>query len=284
MNNLCVPKGVNPETLCVLYHPVGSANSTDGGRDAAALSEALNIAVLAVDRPGSGLWLPSFRAQDDFAEPEAYANRLIEVTEQQVDKAQEIMRANRLIVVGRSAGALAALAVARDGHIAGVPISTVYAAEPPGSRATTVADGFRGWKEYKKREAEKIADVNGHPELERPEPTDARGVAYLHRTLAMVPHFLNDKRANQQVWAKLVVPAIIDSTAPGPTIKIDYAIESMVLSENVFARILYLDRVRHKLLGRGDLSSVEEVPHTVHRSFDNRRFFAKRLASVIDSK
>ena len=252
---------------------------TDGLRDCAHLGEALAIPVLGVDRPGGGNLLPRVPRPRT---SEEYLKLVGQATIDPLVAAIDQLSPKRIIAFGRSAGALAALALPHALAAASmneILIDTVYAAEPVGTFATTPSEGAKIWSQYKKNE-KNLIDNPQATLLVRPEPTDTKGFTRLHRTALMLPHYFNDRRYNGRIWPQpLVIQYASRAGTANTRVVIDFARTSMVLPPGAEESQKIKDLLSRILDENENGSKLVVSRRTTHRSFDSREYFNNRLAS-----
>ena len=268
----------NHDTIALLFHPAGSSNKTDGGRDALAFEQYTGIRTIGVDRPGAGLWIPHGGVQG----LENYSHELTSAIEDELEK-KNLEKIQRIIMVGRSAGGLAAVVAAGTPTYGNIPVVGAYAGEAVGAYDTTIKTGRKTWGSYKRLEKNMIADEDNYPDLVRPEPTDTRGWQRIYRLASMGPFFYSDQRMNGNFWASAPLQQALGRVSAGVLVALDFAESSMVLPQDEQEREAVVSNISNTLEARGDGSSVDIVPSTTHRSFDRREFFATQAAKRLSA-
>jgi hypothetical protein len=194
----------------------------------------------------------------------------------------EAMGVERLVAYGRSAGALGVLAVARTETL---PIDGIYAPEPVGLFRTGPEEGRKHFNAYGKLQAGLVADRTGHPDLVRPNPTDTTGLTKLSRAASIVPYFLTDSHNNEGAWSQpigLEYARDVAQSQPNIFTVIDLAEYSLGADGTVKEEMAALQGLRDAIEDSQPFQ-VNEVPNTVHSSFDNRDFSASRMEPVVQN-
>jgi pimeloyl-ACP methyl ester carboxylesterase len=261
----------------VLSNHVGSSVAEDTGRDAQHLADTTGFIVIAADRPGSGWAAPnSARARllaDDYVEASVGTARKIE-------KELTANGISRAVAAGRSAGGTFSLSLART-EIA--PVTHIYAAEAAGWYEQSVSEGKHAYRQYGKMQKELL---DGPVDLVRPEPSDVTGFGKISRALAIGANFFSDQYHNKHVWSQatsLRSAAYIARSMPDVFMQLDFAEHSMMAPQHQIEN-LQMSLPEMRLDGRDSprvqMVRVEQLPRTVHASFDNRGFFAERLLPI----
>lgn len=185
-------------------------------------------------------------------------------------------------VVGRSAGAVGALALACNPDFQ-VPRLAVYAAEPVAVQNMTVREGRELFQDYMKQQQALQDEARRDPNsrLILPEPHGLTGFAALKRAAYIVHDSIADRQNSAKIWASGVTVDYARHLAakrPDVAVKIDFAETSLSGNSDVFEAFQEIKELRDP---EAEPFLVERVPNTTHASFDNRTFFAGRLAPVV---
>ncbi len=257
----------------IVFNHAGSSAHEDTGRDAQILADHFSLQVLAVDRPGSACWPSRSLATELYKD---YVNALTDMGKR-LDHEADQRNFNRIIIAGRSAGGLGALALACTEQLSSV--SYIYAAEPVGWSTISISDGQTHFRNYLKIQKQLLAD--DHEELVHPEPTDLQGAAKLQRLLKIPVLFWIDQLHNQAVWSQPIAYECATKVASELTeldTTIAFAAHSLVASQGIIDT--QKDRLP-RLRKDGQPFVVEQIHGTVHASFDRRSFFAQQLSPVV---
>jgi pimeloyl-ACP methyl ester carboxylesterase len=249
----------------VLYNHFGSSVAEDTGRDAQILADASGLAVIAADRPGSGLTYPgqgpALAADYKYAVGRHAVRKILPEV--------QYLGLRHVAVAGRSAGGLAALMATWSREL---PVSAVHVQELIAWHDRTISEGRGVLDVYYMTQGRMQADPNF--DIIRPEPTDQTGLRGLRRTVVNAANFLIDRSNNKHVWRRpLAREAALGIAAQLPRIRMDlcFAEYSLVLPE-----IKAPDQLQKQLReARGDRPgaapiNVEVIPKTTHASFDLR--------------
>lgn len=261
----------------VLVNHAGSVVSQDTGRDAEALANNLGIAVLAINRPGTGGFFPSTSCKNLLASSEGYITQTVACA-RLVDRLADDLGLNQLIIVGRSAGGLGALALARSEVISST--HAVLAAEPPGCIAMSKKEGLQAFKNYgirqKQLQLSKEVIVPASSYL-------PRGQAAL-RIGSILKNVAYDRFHNSAIWSSNAAVGFLSHIAeyqPGIAVTASFAEHSLVVDDPTYtAQLAPIADMR----ASGSPFIVNRVPKTSHASFDDREFFASLVAPIIGQK
>ncbi|HET6924242.1 MAG TPA: hypothetical protein VFH39_00230, partial [Candidatus Saccharimonadales bacterium] len=194
----------------------------------------------------------------------------------------------RAIIAGRSAGGLGALELAATGKISQATL--VYAAEPVGCQTFANGDGKRSYNQYLKLQKRLMAGDSKLPEGQRyfiHPRNDAKELplrAQASRIASMVLLNVAEAYYNESHWGQDVVADYATAiSARGVPVHIDFADISMVLPADHAQKSSYLDRLSNGAHRESGVSTREQ-PGTMHRSFDNRDFFARCLAAAVQQR
>lgn len=258
----------------VLFNHAGSRVAQDTGRDARYMADAHGVPVVAVDRPGTAMWHKDEQLAEQLRTLVGYVGR-IALLAPAINATLDSLQVQRSLIAGRSAGGLAALAMAESGAI--TTQKSVYAAEPVSSnQPTTVEEGRRWYSQYSRNQERHRRD---NPLTILPEPAQLGLAAALSRLAYMGPDNLYDRYHNGQIWASDAALRYIQDIAinmPEVDINVDYAYLSMVTSPDI--RHSLTDNLGHNFPN----AHIEQVPNTTHASFDNRSLMARRMQPVLE--
>lgn len=266
----------------LLFNHKGSSVLSDTGRDARAWAFALKLPIIAVDRPGSGFGRPGQGKKL----ANNYADSFKRLVDRSVSPLANKHNLQRIIVAGRSAGALAAHMVAQScGDY--LPIVALNSQESIGWINTTFEKGKRHFVSYMARQEEMVDNRN--IELIRPDPTDQIGLARLIRQGAVIINNLVDQSNNTDVWRQnLAFKSALEIADRMPHIRADvfFAETSLVIGPGSATLVkMSLEDIRAQAAPTNDdwqPFNVHIVPNTVHSSFDQRDLSARLLAITVD--
>lgn len=269
---------VRADVGLLLFNQVGGAVTQDTGRDAQALANEFGLNVIAADRPGSGMWLPrpglgNDLRRDYIGAMAALGGRL--------SKEATRRGLTDLIAAGRSAGALGALTIPRTEQL---PITHVYAAEPPGWYSLSVLEGAKRYRDYLNTQARMINASDLLPDIVRPDPSDVHGWTKISRFASMVPLFLTERHHTKHVCASDISrrSAIwIARHAVAIDTTVAFATHSLVTPPGMDtqAEAGYFACLR----ADGAPFTVRRTEEqTVHASFDKRSYMAAQLRPIVE--
>lgn len=265
-------------TGVVLLNQVGATVSQDAGRDAQVLANTFNLPVIAVDRPGTGGLIPHRQLARELSTPVGYLVAMAELGKD-IDRQAESLGLGNLVAMGRSAGGLGALALARTETVSS--INAVFAAEPVGCEQLPLDEGKKRYLDYLKQQKGWIADTPDEG-LVKPQPPGLPLLPAVGRILSMGPAMLVDRYHNQHLFATdaaLHYAAYIAQKLPLIDTTLEFAERSMVASPTVYDRdISPLPTLR----SGGAPFEVRQPKGTVHASFDNRDYMSQVIEPTID--
>ncbi len=257
----------------VLINHAGSTVAQDTGRDAADLRKRFGVPVLAVDRPGTGIWLRDSVLAEYLSTPAGYVAEMAGLRGA-VNGTLSEAGVERSLVMGRSAGGLGALALTTAAVIESQV--AVYAAEPVGCQQRTIAEGRQWYKKYGHVQDEMQATV---PNLVQPNPPGLGPIAGIKRLVNMGPDNWVDRFHNGAIWASDAATRFmygIAGTQPDTDMTVDFAETSMMVTPE------QVDHLTKTIPPTRTGLHIESVPLTTHASFDNREFMADRVRLVFD--
>jgi hypothetical protein len=265
------------ETGVVLFNQFGSTVSQDAGRDAQVLADAFNLPVIAVNRPGSGGFIPSGKLANSLSTPDGYLAEMAPIG-RSVDQQAESLGIEKLIATGRSAGGLGALALARSETVSSM--SAIFAAEPVGCEVLPLKEGFGRYRDYLKQQKE-LLDAATDEELIKPLPPGLPLLPAIGRLSSIPLAMLIDRFHNQKLFASdasLQYATYIAENLTLVDVALGFAEHSMVATPEVYERdIVPIAALRED----GAPFEVERLKGTVHASFDNREYMNQVIRPTI---
>lgn len=273
------------KSALVVVNHMGSSIHADTGRDAQDLADRLELAVYAVDRPGSGVILPNSRLKSRLASEYVAAH---------VDLGTKLNRdlesdgVTGVTIFGRSAGGLGASALVNTETL---PVYGLQANEAPGWYGMPVKDGKRLHKQYgadqKKTFDESDLKHYDH-RFVRPDPSDQTGFAAVRRLASIGAAGPMDIYHNETVWNQPLMreqARRIASGMPHVDAVYGFAERSMMASDELIAELgEELPALRAAAsIGVEGARPVQVVqhPNTLHASFDQRAFAAQSVAPLV---
>lgn len=263
------------DTAVLMLPPIGSRQLTDGGGDAQHLANQ-GFTVIGLDRPTFG---PSVGTNQDMTIK--YSERIQSICEK-IYPYLDAEGIDIITVTGRSAGGLAALAVAASGIL---PVHGVYVAEPAGMKNAKPLGALRYFQNYQGVQSVLNKNPEIFPRLVRPQKSDAEGKDKLLRSVLMPVLFAGDAVSHERLWCSdsgMQYASVIATTMAEISVQIDIAELSLVApDDDTVEKLRSLSKSRSEQnLGRP--FGVEIVPDTTHSSFDNREFFNERLLRFLE--
>ncbi len=265
------------ETGVVLFNQFGATVSQDTGRDAQVLANSFNLPVIGVDRPGTAGFIPQGRLAAVLSTPDGYLTEMTPLGKS-IDRRVDSLGIANLIVTGRSAGALGALALTRSETVSS--ISSVFAAEPVGCEQLPLEEGAKRYVDYLKQQKKLLDDATSE-ELVRPLPPGLPLFQAIGRLLSIPPAMLFDRFHNQKVFASdasrqyaTYIAAYLNQLDT----TLEFAEHSMVATPEVY---------EHDILPIADLRKggasfeVKRPKGTIHASFDNREYMNRIIEPTI---
>lgn len=251
--------------------------SQDAGRDAAVLADAFNLPVIAVDRPGTGGFIPSPQLANNISTPNGYLTEMVGLGKK-IDRQADSLGLAQLVATGRSAGGLGALALARSETVSS--ISAIYAAEPVACEELSLKQGKKRYSDYLKNQKELLDDES--EELVRPLPPGLSLFPAIGRLVSIPPAMLYDRFHNQKLFATDAArqyAAYIAENLTQIDATLEFAEHSMVATPEVYAQDI---APIADLRGDGDAPfEVKQPKGTVHASFDNRNYMNKVIEPTV---
>lgn len=271
-------RSVSESVGIVLLNHMGSSHQEDSGRDGQYLANEFGLAVIVANRPGSGSFQRSTLLRDmmDRNYPQT-----VRALGQKLDRAVYKLGLQEVILAGRSAGGLGALALA---YTETLPATQLYAAETVAWEAVPSREGRTRYRQYNKNQKHMLRNDSAN-HLIHPEKPDVRGKAALRRLVTMPLLARSDMYHHEEVWTKphaLQLSLSIAAHLLDLGVNLEFAEHSLALTPSIWERLRALPDLRASRGGSKPFR-VERVPHTVHASFDRRSFFATRLRPSIDS-
>ncbi len=252
----------------MLLNHAGATISQDTGRDAQALANNLGLAVLAANRPGTSGFIPRISQRNNLAQAGGYVAETVALG-QRIDRIAGNLGLKRLVIAGRSAGALGALALVRSESIS--TEQYLFAAEPPGCKTVDLEQGMRAFKEYNTLQKQLQQEEKGilvPPRSALPQPQATVRLA------AIVKNVLYDRFHNSAIWASdatVEIGRYIAKHQPHIAATMSFAEHSLVTDEQTYYKnLLPIAELRTS----GSPFVVDRIPRTTHASFDDRKFFA----------
>lgn len=269
----------------ILFNHAGSSVAQDTGRDARYLADYLRVPVIAADRPGSAGHLPSKLMQHRLGLD--YVGTIHRLQEP-IEDLCITNNISRLILTGRSAGALGAVAFGAGFTMRSTTLSGIYAAEMAGSgiaghngRAAR-REARRAYADYRRRQSDAF---NANAALVRPDPTDTHGLTYIGRALSIAASLPADFYNNDHIWgSRLGIDCALKvaQSHPHAHLQFEYANKESAVAtpESIQQFRDRLHTARHA--NEGATAEVYQPARTLHASFDKREYFAERLGQVVD--
>lgn len=269
------------ETICqetgiILVNHAGAIVSQDTGRDAQALADNLSLTVLAANRPGTSGFIPRLSQRGNLASLDGYITETTKLG-YSIDRLAGGLGLKRLIIAGRSAGGLGALALARSETISDAQY--VFAAEPAGCKAVSKKEGIQMFKDYgvfQKHLQQERSDilVPPHSNLPRLQATIRIG--------SIVKNILYDRFHNSAIWASDAAVAFSRHLAehqPNIATTVSFAEYSLVTNDQTYHQELAPIAT---LRTSGSPFIINRIPATTHASFDDRNFFASLVKPIAE--
>jgi pimeloyl-ACP methyl ester carboxylesterase len=266
----------HPEAALVVVNRMGATALADTGRDAQHLADRFGMRAFAVDRPGSG------HVGRDQALREQLAADYVGAFEPLAKDLQarfEDARIEKVALVGRSAGTLGALALAATDDMLPT-VKSIYGADGVAWRRRGIEDGKDDYDETKALQDSLLQGDRRHREFAHPHGPQVGPVTYLKRLVSMARSSYAEWNS-YEVWAsdtglrllERLAGTSSESAEVNPAIWLDIPEYGLTDDDDVVA-----------LRRTAPSAHIEVVtsPHTVHASFDNREFFAKRAKPAVD--
>jgi len=268
---------VSNDTGLVVFNQFGATVNQDAGRDAQVFADTFGLAVIAVDRPGTGGFIPHKSLARALSTPDGY---LTEMTQfgKNIDRRVDSLGLGNLIVTGRSAGALGALALARSETVSS--LGFVFAAEAIACEQVPLKEGFKRYTDYLKQQKELLAAAT-QDELVKPLPPGLPLFPAVDRLLSIPAAMLFDKYHNQGVFASdssLQYATYIAENLRQIDTTMEFAEHSLVATPDVFEDTLLPIAALRK---SGAPFEVKQPKGTVHASFDNREYMNQVIEPTI---
>lgn len=295
----------SPEKAAIMYWNQGGATvNQDAGLDAAYLARELDTAVLAIDRPGTGIY--TVDADITQAITTNYMEAIANPTHMGL-KWLGGVGITRIVQSGRSAGGLGAVAstLAAEKLQAEDPtlpkVIGVYGADTLAWQSRTgstdqerIKNGTQDHLDYDKMQKQLLELDKRSPEKERkfvhPEKPGLSFLKSLERFAKIGVYFKPDSAHNGAMWATDIgyqYALVIAREHPHIAAQFDFAELSKVTDTDTFSetfRTLYWGRYEHSVVDHTPEPapfSTLKVPGTLHASFDKRSFFLSRLKPFI---
>jgi pimeloyl-ACP methyl ester carboxylesterase len=265
-------------TGIVLFNQFGATGAQDAGRDAQVLADTFHIPVVAVDRPGTGGFTVHPKLAKRLSTPDGYLAEMSQLGAT-IDAAVENLGIEHLIVSGRSAGALGALALARSETVSS--LDSVFAAEPIACENVPEKEGFKRYTEYLKEQKEQI-DAASSEELVKPLPPGLPLFPAIGRILSIPKAALVDKFHNQAIFASdasLQYATYIAENMSQVDTTLEFAEHSLVATPEVYENVL-LPIAKLRTEG-GAPFMLKQPKGTVHASFDNRGYMNQVIEPTV---
>lgn len=260
----------------ILFNHVGSTIAQDTGRDAQDMADRFGVQVIAANRPGTGGILRNRELAQRLSTTSGYVKEM-GIVGKQIDHEVDQIGVERLIAVGRSAGGLGALTLARSKTVG---LDYLVVTEPVASSKMTVESGQKWFREYNEWQS-KFQKADVHNVLIKPVGPGLSFVDSTRRIAANAYGFLNDQSNSKHVWASdaaLEFMAQIAKDQPDLDTSITYAEHSLVASQEVFdGLVVPIANLRTE----GAPFVVQRAPNTTHASFDNRDYMAQLVAPAV---
>lgn len=262
----------------ILVNHGGSTVSQDTGRDAQALADSFNLIVIGVDRPGTAGMLPSRRLASALSTPAGYVAETAKLGKR-VDHEIEMLGLRRIIAVGRSAGGLGALALARSETVS--TLTYLFVAEPAACENISLEEGARRFQEYGVVQ-KKLQENDSNGRLVKPVPPLLTWYEATRRRASIKPAFLYDRSHNRHILttdASLQYARYIAKQQQNIDTTLAFAEYSLVVTPNIYrTEALPIALLRRE----GAPFSVTQHNGTTHASYDNRAYFAQLLQPVVE--
>jgi len=265
------PTQTAPDGLgIVLFNHVGSTVSQDTGRDAQDITNRYGLPVIAVDRPGSAC-PPDRTLAQALGNPRVYLLHM-DILGKEIDRRADSLGVHSLIAVGRSAGAVAALALARTEVVGS--LRYIAAAEPVACEPMSVKDGLRRYRQYHLDQRQLIIEARRNDsDLIRPQsPSLPIGEAAM-RIASLVPAAYRDRYNNKFHWSSDAAAQYAEYLAEHSDVDTTIEFATHSLAGN-FAVVSYLRDVGASYRQPADVPFVvgRSPVETVHASYDNRDY------------
>lgn len=265
------------QAAIILFNHVGSSISQDTGRDAQDMANRFGVQVIAANRPGTGGVLPSRELASKLSTVAGYAGEMA-LLGKKIDREVDQLGVTRLVGVGRSAGALGILTLARTETVG---LNYLVATEPVATTKMSVEAGQKWFKDYNAWQSnfqkEDVSNV-----LIKPVGPGLGFVDSAVRIAVNAQAFLYDQSNSKNIWASdaaLEYMAHIAEHQPYLDTTITYAEHSLVATPEVFDNLVVpISRLRSD---GSEPFVVQRVPNTTHASFDNRDFMAQQVAPAV---
>lgn len=265
------------DTAIVVFNQFGATVSQDAGRDAQVFADTFGLAVIAVDRPGTAGFIPSKRIATTLSTPDGYLTEMTRLGKS-IDCQVDSLGIDSLIVTGRSAGALGALALARSETVSSVGF--VFAAETIACEQVPLKDGFKRYTDYLKQQKQ-LLDAATPEELVKPLSPGLPLFPAVGRLLSIPPAMLFDKFHNQGIFASdasLQYATYIAENLDQIDTTLEFAEHSLVATPEVYEdALLPIADLRKS----GAPFEVKQPKGTVHASFDNRDYMSQAIQPTI---
>lgn len=269
----------------VLMNQVGASIAQDHGRDAHYLAEHLGLPVLAVERPGSNGYLPSRRLARELSTPYGYQRAMVPIG-REVNRWANEREHDRLVLVGRSAGALGVLALAASKSVSG--LEAIFAAEPIGFETMSLRDGAAHLRSYRRQQAamQRAAAENPASTLVLPERPGLGRMDSIARVVSNTATYAYDQYHNEELWASNAgegYATYIADYLPDVDTTIEFARYTMAARRpHILQRRSDDAMLRRRESGEGRFSMGQIAEDTTHASYDKRSFMLERLLPTFE--
>lgn len=267
----------NNEAGIVLLNQFGATVSQDTGRDGCVMADTFRLPVIAVNRPGTAGFMPHPKLARELSSPAGYLAHMAHLGKD-IDKQAERLGIERLLVTGRSAGGLGALALARSETV--TSINAVFAAEPVGCEQMPLNEGKKRYADYLKQQ-KKLLKSPISEGLVKPLSPGLSFFPAVGRIVSIPPAALYDRFNNQELFATNAAceyATYIAEELDSVDTTLEFAEHSMVATPEVYERdILPIADLRET----GAPFMVRQPTRTVHASFDNREYMNRVMVPTV---